>query len=852
MIEFSTLGGIRLSGEHPERLDALLAQPKRVALLAYLTLARPHGFQSRDVLLALFWPEQDTQHARWALNQAVHYLRRALGDHVVLRRGDDVAVDAAHFRCDAVALEAACERGRWQDALTLYTGELLPGLAPGGTAELDQWLDAERERLRRLAAGAASAQSEDLQAKGDLKGAIAFAREAVRLGQDDETRVRRLIELLTRAGDRAGAVRAYDEYTAWLRATRDLVAHALADQAVSFAVEGESRRVAGAAPRRPGRWKPIAAVAAALLVVGAGGVWIGSRLTAVEPRAATLAIDLAPGDDLSAGLPVDRDANSDRPTSDVLAFAPDGRTLVYAGWRNGHRSLFRRSIATGETTPIAGTDGAEEPFFSPDGTTVGFWANGWLERVPLGGGTPVQIAPVNQPGGASWGDDGRIVYADHGEGLLLRVSASGGSPDTLKAPEGAHLAWMEPGGNSVHLPWMLPGGKSVLCTVAYGLDFTKRRIEVLNLSTGAHTTVLENAADARYLPNGYLVFARIGKLMVAPFNPSSRRVTGAAVGVLSDVMQAIGGKNASAFTDAAQYTVSSSGDLAWLSGGITPTPRRALVIRNRNGPTVSIDAPRKAYLAGRFAPRGSGIAVSSWRSDSGGLWIVNQDRAGSLRKLISGSLAFFAWSPDATRIVAWDGDSLLEVVAVSGGSAPAAIPGGTNQIPAQWLPGDTILTVTPNRELGELPAAGGTVRIVLKEPGVIRYPEVSPDGRWLAYAFVQGNEEDVVLRAWPSLSGRRVVSIGTLPAWARGGRELLFEVAGGRVMGVDVAADGSTGQPHEVLSGLQAVGHPIRGWDVSADGERFLDAVDDSTQYPPTPVIHVTLGWFTLLAENHQ
>lgn len=221
MIELGTLGGIRLSGEDPERLGALLAQPKRVALLAYLTLARPRGFQSRHVLLALFWPELDTKHARWSLNQAVHYLRRALGEHTVLRRGDDVAVDATQLRCDAVALEAACERGRWADALTLYKGELLPGLAPGGAAELDQWLEAERERLRRLAVDAATAQSEELLVKGDVRGAIASAREAARLGWDDETRVRRVIALLSSAGDRAGAVQAYDEYAAWLKATRD-------------------------------------------------------------------------------------------------------------------------------------------------------------------------------------------------------------------------------------------------------------------------------------------------------------------------------------------------------------------------------------------------------------------------------------------------------------------------------------------------------------------------------------------------------------------------------------------------------------------------------------------------------
>src|SRR2546426_9294341 len=195
MIEFSMLGGVRLTGGDVERLAGLLAQPKRVALLAYLALARPRGFQNRDMLLALFWPEKDEQHARWALNQSVHYLRGALGNDAVLRHGEDVSLDAARVTCDAIALEAACAARRWDEAMGLYDGELLPGLRPGGAAELDHWLDGERARLRRLAAEAACNRSEELVANGDLPGAGKAARQAVRVAPDDETRVRRLIEL---------------------------------------------------------------------------------------------------------------------------------------------------------------------------------------------------------------------------------------------------------------------------------------------------------------------------------------------------------------------------------------------------------------------------------------------------------------------------------------------------------------------------------------------------------------------------------------------------------------------------------------------------------------------------------
>ena len=153
MIQFSTLGCLRLTGGDADRLAGLLAQPKRIALLAYLALARPRGFHSRDTIRPLFWPELDGRHARWALNQSIRYLRRALGRAAVLSRGqNDIELNTTLVRCDAVAFETACEVGAWGEAVAMCTGELLPGLYPCGAPELDQWLDAERDRLRHLAA----------------------------------------------------------------------------------------------------------------------------------------------------------------------------------------------------------------------------------------------------------------------------------------------------------------------------------------------------------------------------------------------------------------------------------------------------------------------------------------------------------------------------------------------------------------------------------------------------------------------------------------------------------------------------------------------------------------------------
>src|SRR5690242_3784661 len=246
MIDFSTLGGLCLSGDDDDgRLTGLLAQPKRIALLAYLALARPRGFQSRDTILALFWPELDGRHARWALNQAIRYLRRALGEGAIVSRGqNDIGLDPGHITCDAVAFEAACEAGHWDEAVAMYLGDLLPGLSPDGSPELDQWVDAERDRLRHLAARAASARSEELVAGGDFIGAAEFARQAARLVPDDETGVRRLIELLSAAGDRAGAAQAYENYASWLRHELDLEPAPETQALIQAVRTGDGARVA--------------------------------------------------------------------------------------------------------------------------------------------------------------------------------------------------------------------------------------------------------------------------------------------------------------------------------------------------------------------------------------------------------------------------------------------------------------------------------------------------------------------------------------------------------------------------------------------------------------------------------
>jgi serine/threonine-protein kinase len=191
----------------------VLAQPKRVALLLYLALGARQGFKRRDTLLGVFWSDVEEERARHALRQALYVLRRALGSNVVVSRGDEeLGVDRERVWCDAAAFEAAVDAGRSVDALELYEGDLLPGFYLDDAPEFERWLENERRRLRRKAADSAWAEADQRENTGDLAEASRWARRAQELTPFDETSLCRLIGLLDRIGDRAGAIKAYDQF----------------------------------------------------------------------------------------------------------------------------------------------------------------------------------------------------------------------------------------------------------------------------------------------------------------------------------------------------------------------------------------------------------------------------------------------------------------------------------------------------------------------------------------------------------------------------------------------------------------------------------------------------------------
>jgi TolB-like protein/DNA-binding SARP family transcriptional activator/Tfp pilus assembly protein PilF len=223
MIELRTFGGVDLKSSEGETAQPLTAQPKRLALLIYLALDDVSGFRRRDLIVGYFWPELDTLHARGALRQALHALRRLTGEDTIVTRGEqEIGVNRKALWCDAIAFREKVAEGSHDEALKLYRGDFLEGFYASDVApEFDQWIGETRADLRRRAAESAWALASAHRAKGDLANASALARRASSLALEDENGVAHLISFLDELGDRGGALAAYDALVARLRSEYD-------------------------------------------------------------------------------------------------------------------------------------------------------------------------------------------------------------------------------------------------------------------------------------------------------------------------------------------------------------------------------------------------------------------------------------------------------------------------------------------------------------------------------------------------------------------------------------------------------------------------------------------------------
>lgn len=212
MVELRTLGALNLLVDGRE-VPALIAQPKRLALLCYLSLCPAPGFRRRDMLVTLFWPERDANSARAALRQGLHVVRRALGENVIAARGsEELRIRHDLVRCDAASFESEADAGRLEEAMAMYHGPFLEGFHVSGAPLFEEWLEDTRARLTSRARRAAALLAARASRDDSPETAVFWARRACELDPDDEACFAVLLRLLVRAGDRSAAVREYERF----------------------------------------------------------------------------------------------------------------------------------------------------------------------------------------------------------------------------------------------------------------------------------------------------------------------------------------------------------------------------------------------------------------------------------------------------------------------------------------------------------------------------------------------------------------------------------------------------------------------------------------------------------------
>jgi eukaryotic-like serine/threonine-protein kinase len=577
------------------------------------------------------------------------------------------------------------------------------------------------------------------------------------------------------------------------------------------------------------------------------------RETRANEQPVMTRLSFAPGDRIAASK-VDKRANGSRPSRSAFAVSPDGNTLVYVGERNGVNQLFVRSLNSETAAPIAGTEDAESPCFSPDGKAVAYWVAGRLMRVPLTGGAPTQIALVNSLRGMDWMDD-RIAVGDVGGGIIVLSVTGTAKPDTV-VPAGATLPRFISGGNALLFTQRIRGRRGLLDT----------KLEVISIDRRDRKILIDDAADGRYVNTGHLVFARAGTMMAVAFDERRLLVKGGAVVVLSDVMQAVNGTNTDVQTSVMQAVVTAQGHLLYFTGGVTPDRERQLVWRDRQGRATPITAAGKhPFFALRFSPDETKVAASITGLQKV-LYVFDLARNTGQTLTDPGAQMWPIWTPDGRRIVRTGlvHDKSALVWSLADGSRPAEslvkdkVVAGA---PTFWSPdGSEVFVRIGNVGTTKLQAinmATGATRTIANLPSDVDYATVSPDYKWLAYTSADPSigRPEVYVQPWPALDRKWKISEGGghVPKWTKGGKELLYGQSAGTdsagqtqtrmwAVAIQYQPDFSPGPPQPLFTATFASTTGVRSFDVTADGSKFL-MMEGPPQRAPTGDLHLVMNW---------
>jgi serine/threonine-protein kinase len=534
-----------------------------------------------------------------------------------------------------------------------------------------------------------------------------------------------------------------------------------------------------------------------------------------------------------------------------LALTPDGKTLVYVGEDGG---LFKRTLGELEISRIPGlaTTAGLFPFISPDGQWIAYLSPSGIRRVSISGGQPTTICQTPQGvTGATWTDDGRVIFAAKLQ--LMSVPASGGNPKPIDMHEPAADGRSE--GMEYAFPFALPGSRAILFEIVPIRTPDASQIAVLDLTSGRYTVLVRGANSPLYA-DGLLFYASRGAVRAVRFDPVRAEIQGEPTTVVEGVRTR---------GDIADYAVA-AGAVAYVAGtGGDFSASSSIVWVDREGRETPVSIPRRDYGSIQLSPDGMRIVLdvrdrlanSIWtwdiqrqnlmpltvdqhsndnpmwtadgrrvvfRSDrtTGGLFWQNADGTGEIEELSTGPLTRYAKSTTA------DGKHILFTESVRPGVMRIGV-------------------LTPDAP------AESREQILVDTNALNNNPAVSPDGKWLAYQSDEGGNVEVHVRPFPSVSGghwKVSTAGGQTPVWNRDGRELFYFDPNRILTSVDVQPGPAFvwSPPRPLLKTPYIGTGGWRSYDVSSDGTRFLMMKEDVRTAESSSIVVTVNGFAELKA----
>lgn len=464
----------------------------------------------------------------------------------------------------------------------------------------------------------------------------------------------------------------------------------------------------------------------------------------------------------------------------LMALSPDGSRLVYSAVRDGARRLYLRELDAFDAQPIKGTENGYGAFFSPDGGSLAFAADGRLKRVSFSGGLPQAFAAAPGFRGGAWRADGTVFYSPIEGAGLWKTTVNGGDVESLGQPDSAA------GEVGRGIPRLLPDGKSLLFTASMGGRAS--RVGVYMTATGKSRILLEDANNAIYLPPDHLVYGRGNEIWAAVFDPARAEIVGTPQRMVEHVW-------AGGFIFSTFFTVSDGGVLVYASAG-TASGQRLLVWVDREGHETPITRDARAYAAPRLSPDGTSILVRL-AEETTDIWRYEIGR-GVLTRLTSDAYVECPlWSADGKAMIYMSTRSGMPALyrrpVVGEGEAVRLRESGRGQYPETLSKdGKTIVAMEMNPRTGLdlflVPFAGDAPPVPLLVTDSSEYAaDLSPDGKWFAYVSRASGSMQVFVRSVAPGGDARQVSLdgGTEPRWSRAGGEIFFR-AGQKMMAAEV------------------------------------------------------------------